>query len=308
MAATFFSPCFLLPRAGILPRQQQPAQELLGRQQKLHGRRVPSMAWASTTLRALCPSFLGVLKFLSHGAQQGAQPAPPSALRPPAVPIARSSPAIPPTRTSISFSCCSPQSSLLVSSPSRAGQPTPLPFFFHGRELQLACYGRPDFSPSSLASLAQGSHGRAPLAKVLLAVASSSLRSASPTRRPCCRRAAAPCPWRPYKSSPSSPCSSPCCSAGNAATALHSTPARAPFLAVRRGARRLFVKMRSKPRAAGSLFREALWTARHRRSPWVAVFAQPLCRRRSPPVRPRRFMFDSASGYFFPMINCVCAV
>jgi hypothetical protein len=81
----------------------------------------------------------------------------------------------------------------------------------------------------------------------------------------------------------------------------------APFLAVRRGARRLFVKMRSKPRAAGSLFREAQWTARHRRSPWFAVFAQPLCRRRSPPVRPRRFMFDSASGYF-PMINCVCAV
>ena len=195
-----------------------------------------------------------------------------------------------------------------LSSPSRAGQPTPLPFFFHGRELHLACYGRPDFSPSSLASLAQGSHGRAPLAKVLPAVASSSLRSASPTRRPCCRRAAAPCPWRPCKSSPSSPCSSPCCSAGNAATAVRSTPARAPFLAVRRGARRLFVKMRSKPRAAGSLFREALWTARRRRSPWVAVFAQPLCRRRSPPVRPRRFMFDSASGYFFPMINCVCAV
>jgi hypothetical protein len=205
----------------------------------------------------------------------------------------------PPTRTSISFSCCSPQSSLLVSSPSRAGQPTPLPFFFHGRELHLACYGRPDFSPSSLASLAQGSHGRAPLAKVLPAVASSSLRSASPTRRPCCRRAAAPCPWRPCKSSPSSPCSSPCCSAGNAATALRSTPARAPFLAVRRGARRLFVKMRSKPRAAGSLFREALWTAHRRRSPWVAVFVQPLCRRRAPPVRPRRFMFNSASGYFF---------
>ena len=73
---------------------------------------------------------------------------------------------------------------------------------------------------------------------------------------------------------------------------------RAPFLAVRRGARRLFVKMRSKPRAAGSLFREAQWTARRRRSPWFAVFAQPLCRRRSPLVRPRRFMFDSASGYF----------
>ncbi|XP_008675897.2 uncharacterized protein [Zea mays] len=80
-----------------------------------------------------------------------------------------------------------------------------------------------------------------------------------------------------------------------------------PLLAVRRGACRLFVKMRSKPRAAGSLFREAQWTARRRRSPWFAVFAQPLCRRRSPPVRPRRFMFDSASGYF-PMINCVCAV
>jgi hypothetical protein len=79
------------------------------------------------------------------------------------------------------------------------------------------------------------------------------------------------------------------------------------LLAIRRGARRLFVKMRSKPRAAGSLFREAQWTARRRRSPWFAVFAQPLCRRRSPPVRPRRFMFDSASGYF-PMINCVCAV
>uniref|UniRef100_A0A804REG2 Uncharacterized protein n=1 Tax=Zea mays TaxID=4577 RepID=A0A804REG2_MAIZE len=189
----------------------------------------------------------------------------------------------PPTRTSISFSCCSPQSSLLVSALSRAGQPTPLPFFFHGRELHLAYYGRPDFLPSSLASLAQGSHGRAPLAKVLPVVASSSLRSASPTRRPCCRRATAPCPWRPCKSSPSSPCSSPCCSAGNAATALRSTPARAPFLAVRRGARRLFVKMRSKPRAAGSLFRETLWTARCRRSPWVAVFAQPLCRRRSPP-------------------------
>jgi hypothetical protein len=105
-------------------------------------------------------------------------------------------------------------------------------------------------------------------------------------------------PSAPCKSSPSSPCSSPCCSAGNAATALRSTPARAPFLAVRRGARQLFVKMRSKPRAAGSLFREALWTARRRCSPWVAVFAQPLCRRRSPLVRPRRFMFDSASGYF----------
>ena len=31
----------------------------------------------------------------------------------------------PPTRTSISPSCCSPRSSLLVSSPARAGQPTP---------------------------------------------------------------------------------------------------------------------------------------------------------------------------------------
>jgi hypothetical protein len=80
-----------------------------------------------------------------------------------------------------------------------------------------------------------------------------------------------------------------------------------PLLVVRRGARRLFVKMRGKPRAAGSLFREAQWTARRRRSPWFAVFAQPLCRRRSPLVRPRRFMFDSASGYF-PMINCVCVV
>jgi hypothetical protein len=81
----------------------------------------------------------------------------------------------------------------------------------------------------------------------------------------------------------------------------------APLLVVLRGARRLFVKMRSKPRAAGSLFREAQWTARRRRSPWFGVFAQPLCRRRSPPVRPRRFMFDSASSYF-PMINGVCAV
>jgi hypothetical protein len=47
-------------------------------------------------------------------------------------------------------------------------------------------------APSSLGSLAQGSHGRAPLEKALPAVASSSLRSASPTRRPCSRRAVAP--------------------------------------------------------------------------------------------------------------------
>jgi len=51
---------------------------------------------------------------------------------------------------------------------------------------------------------------------------------------------------------------------------------RAPFLAVRRGARRLFVKMRSKPRAAGSLFREAQWTARRRRPPCARCFAQPI--------------------------------
>jgi hypothetical protein len=73
---------------------------------------------------------------------------------------------------------------------------------------------------------------------------------------------------------------------------------RAPFLAVRRGARRLFGKMRSNPRAAGSLFREAQWTARRRRSPWVAVFAQPRRRRCSPPVRPRKSLFDSASVLF----------
>jgi hypothetical protein len=52
---------------------------------------------------------------------------------------------------------------------------------------------------------------------------------------------------------------------------------RAPFLAVRCGARRLFVKMRSKPRAAGSLFREAQWTARRRRPPCARCFAQPIC-------------------------------
>jgi hypothetical protein len=80
-----------------------------------------------------------------------------------------------------------------------------------------------------------------------------------------------------------------------------------PLLAVRRGARRLFVKMRSKPRAAGSLFREAQWTARRRRSPWFAVFCAAPLSSAFTPVRPRRFMFDSASGYF-PMINCVCAV
>jgi hypothetical protein len=51
---------------------------------------------------------------------------------------------------------------------------------------------------------------------------------------------------------------------------------RAPFLAVRRGARRLFVKMRSKPRAAGSLFREAQWTTRRRRPPCARCFAQPI--------------------------------
>jgi hypothetical protein len=51
---------------------------------------------------------------------------------------------------------------------------------------------------------------------------------------------------------------------------------RAPFLAVRRGARRLFVKMRSKPRAVGSLFRGAPWIARRRRSPCVCCFAQPI--------------------------------
>jgi hypothetical protein len=31
---------------------------------------------------------------------------------------------------------------------------------------------------------------------------------------------------------------------------------------------------------------------------WVAVFAQPQCHRRSPPVRPRRSLFDSASALF----------
>jgi hypothetical protein len=43
----FLLPCLLLPRAGVLPRQQQPAQELQGRQQKLHGRRAPFHGRAS---------------------------------------------------------------------------------------------------------------------------------------------------------------------------------------------------------------------------------------------------------------------
>jgi hypothetical protein len=47
LATTFFSPCLLLPRAGVLPRQQQPAQELQGHQQKLHGRRAPFHGRAS---------------------------------------------------------------------------------------------------------------------------------------------------------------------------------------------------------------------------------------------------------------------
>ncbi|XP_023155828.1 vegetative cell wall protein gp1 [Zea mays] len=50
-----------------------------------------------------------------------------------------------------------------------------------------------------------------------------------------------------------------------------------PLLAVLRGARRLFVKMCSKPHAAGSLFCEARWTARRDARRAFAVFgADPL--------------------------------
>jgi hypothetical protein len=49
-----------------------------------------------------------------------------------------------------------------------------------------------------------------------------------------------------------------------------------PLLAVPRRARRLFVKMCSKPHTAGSLFRGALWTARRRRPPCARCFAQPI--------------------------------
>jgi hypothetical protein len=50
---------------------------------------------------------------------------------------------------------------------------------------------------------------------------------------------------------------------------------RVPFLAVCRGARQLFVKMRSKPRAVGSLFREAQWAAPSTLTGWSLFCAAP---------------------------------
>jgi hypothetical protein len=51
-------------------------------------------------------------------------------------------------------------------------------------------------------------------------------------------------------------------------------------------------------RAAGLLFCEAQWTARRDARRVFAVFAQPQHRCRSPPVRPPRSLFDSASALF----------
>ncbi|AQK80290.1 hypothetical protein ZEAMMB73_Zm00001d036102 [Zea mays] len=105
-------------------------------------------------------------------------------------------------------------------------------------------------APSSLSSLAQGSRGRAPIEKALPAVASSSLRSASPTRRPCCRRAAAPCPWRPYCVSPCVQRSPPCLRAAAQCRCAHLHACVLLRSAV--GACLVLGKMRSKPRTAAA--------------------------------------------------------
>jgi hypothetical protein len=86
---------------------------------------------------------------------------------------------------------------------------------------------------------------------------------------------------------------------------------RAPFLTVRRGARRLFVKMCSKPRAAAALqFILHFLVASHRSRvccaanstsrcpPGVCCFCAAPSSSSFTPVRPRRSMFDSASTLF----------
>jgi hypothetical protein len=88
-----------------------------------------------------------------------------------------------------------------------------------------------------------------------------------------------------------SPCSSSCPAAGNfLPSLLHFFPVpfsanSEPLLAVPRGARRLFVKMCSKPHTVGSLFHGAPWTARRRRPPCARCFAQPPIVPSKPMVR-----------------------
>jgi hypothetical protein len=69
---------------------------------------------------------------------------------------------------------------------------------------------------------------------------------------------------------------------------------RVPFLTVCRGARQLFVKMRSKPRAVGSLFREAQWAAPSTLTGWSLFCAAPIAPSklvvRNTPSCPRYFV------------------
>uniref|UniRef100_A0A804NRE4 Uncharacterized protein n=1 Tax=Zea mays TaxID=4577 RepID=A0A804NRE4_MAIZE len=72
--------------------------------------------------------------------------------------------------------------------------------------------------------------------------------------------------------------------------------------AVPHGASRVLDKMRSSPDISARCQLAVLWRQRTARrvapSRVFAVFAQPQHRRRSPPVRPRRLLFDSTSTLF----------